>query len=409
MSIRHGNTLLALSVVVVGLAARALVDKMLAQGAGPERVAHWAQLQSVFELVAGVALAGIGQGLTVLAARQAGPGDRLIRDGLLWGLCASAGMALLLAFAMPRLNQWLGRDMVPGVGLGIGAALAGCLSVAPGMFAAYWQGRRWRGRMLLLALLTWLPLVMGAAGLCGTANLHRLLQVQIATQASLAIGLCLTHRHALRFDGAWVRSRLRRYLPAGLSIGLLSPASLLWSRAELAQGLSWAEVAQLQAWWRASEWITGFAASVMFLVYLPRLAVVARGRAFEVEMARIWRAVWVPSTMVLVLLWAGQRDVLTLLYDERFLMPRAASALFLLGDALRIAAWVPLLALFATERVRPVALGEWLSLPLFAASLSLVRVDSLTLAATCYASTYAVYLAFNLYCVRAARPLAPRP
>lgn len=393
------GTLFGFALVLLGLTARALLDKILAHRAGPAQVAHWAQLQSVVELVAGVTLAGIGQGLTVYAARYPDGHDGLLKEALAWGVGISGTMTLLFCTLLPWINPGLAREVVPGVALGMGAAWAGGLSVVPGLFIAYWQGRRWRGRMLLLTLASWLPLLLGVAGLFGPLDLQHLLGVQAATQALLAIGLCLAHRRCLVAEEAWRPSRLHRYLLAGLSIGLLSPASLLWSRAQLAQSLSWNEVAQLQALWRASEWVTGLAASVLFLVFLPRLAVVGQGAALRGELARIWRRVWLPVGLCLLLLWGMQGDFLRLLYDDRFVMPPAVSALFLLGDALRVAAWVPLLALFARERIRPVALGEWLSLPLFATLLTGVAGDSLALAGICYVLTYAIYLGFNLICV----------
>jgi len=55
------------------LAGRSIVDKILALRGGAELVALWAQLSSVIEMIAGVALAGVGAGLSVLVAQTSRP------------------------------------------------------------------------------------------------------------------------------------------------------------------------------------------------------------------------------------------------------------------------------------------------------------------------------------------------
>src|SRR5690242_12973093 len=55
-----------LAIIFVGLAGRSGVDKVLTLRGGPELVAFWAQLGSIIEVVAGVALAGVGTGISVL-------------------------------------------------------------------------------------------------------------------------------------------------------------------------------------------------------------------------------------------------------------------------------------------------------------------------------------------------------
>ena len=81
---------LTLAIIAAGLLGRSAVDKVLALRGGGEAVALWAQLSSVVDLVAGIALAGIGGGLTVLVAQAAEPERRrdLLRQALAIGLAA---------------------------------------------------------------------------------------------------------------------------------------------------------------------------------------------------------------------------------------------------------------------------------------------------------------------------------
>ena len=79
---------------------------------------------------------------------------------------------------------------------------------------------------------------------------------------------------------------------------------------------------------------------------------------------------------------------------------RAAVALFFAGTFARIASWLPLYALYAMRRTRPIVLGEFLSMPLFAALLA-VYPGALTLeaAGVLWIAAYVAYGLFNLWAV----------
>lgn len=397
---RMREILLGSGVVVVGLCARALVDKMLALHASRDLVAHWAQLQSVFELVAGVALSGIGHGITVYASRHNQDPVSLLRSGLFWGLSLSGLVAIALLSGMTTLNEVVHRELLQGTELTSWAIAAGWLSVLSGLFYAYWLGRKWRGRMLLLMTAIWTPMALASLGLFGAPSLLLLVRVQLATHALLACGLVLS----FNWRGAAKRkpggAKLYTYLPAGLSIGILSPASQAWSRAEIASRLSWGDVSQLQALWRTSEWITLLSANILMLIFLPRFSVSASTTGLRSELFRAWLIIALPAGVALAGIWVFQPVLLQQLYDTRFIMPAGASALFLLGDTLRVASWVLLMALFATEKVTAIAIGEWLSLPLFALLITLFPLTSLEAVGYYYLLTYAIYLSFNIFCLR---------
>ncbi len=143
----------ALGVVLIGLVGRALIDKLLALRGGAELVAHWAQLNSMIDLVAGVTLAGIGVGLT---GRVAGvsPSDqrRLLGEGLRLGLAVSGASLLVCAILVAAgvldiLPPSLAMLALPALGVG-------CLTVAPGLYSGWLLGRSQPGHAMLLAAVT---------------------------------------------------------------------------------------------------------------------------------------------------------------------------------------------------------------------------------------------------------------
>lgn len=91
----------AFAIILLGLAARAGIDKLLALSGGAAQVALWAQVQSVVEMVVGVVAVGLGQGLTVLVAQQ--PAGAVQRDIFRGALALGAGLAGLVGVALLSL------------------------------------------------------------------------------------------------------------------------------------------------------------------------------------------------------------------------------------------------------------------------------------------------------------------
>lgn len=396
------RVLTALAVIFAGLLGRAAIDKILALRAGPESVALWAQLQSVVDLVLGVTIAGVGHGLTVLVAQSPAEGvqRRLMRAALVSGLAVSAAAALVLALGSGSISAWVtGGAVAPG--LVAFAAAAGCAAVVPGLLASYWLGRGRQDRIFWLNAATMLAMAGAAYFAFPGAIAQCVLSVQAVAALVAGAALYAWLRRPGDVTGTGVEvKRLQRYMLAGLSIGILSPVAMLAVRSTLSGALSWGDAGIVQALWRSSEWITAIASGMLWLVALPRFSATHRTARFFPELARVAAVTLVIAAALLLLLWFNQAVVLETLYDARFVIPDRAAALFLLGDWLRIGSWVFLYALFAMQRTVPIAVGELLSIPLYAALLIAYR-EGLTLerAGLLYCVSYAAYFAFNAVAV----------
>jgi PST family polysaccharide transporter len=368
---------------------------------GSELVAYWAQLGSIVEIVAGVALAGVGTGISVLVA-QAGRPERqreLLHQSLRLGLAVSAPMMLVLvAVSLVFPGSFAGSGLSqPLVAL---AAVVGCVAVVPGMLNGYWLGQQRRGLMLALAAGT------AAAGLAAAliAPQSQLLAVLALAQGAPALAAAWV----LRGTRAWAPQpadygALKRYVLPGLAIGLLTPLSAVAVRDIVSVRMSWHDVGLIQALWRVSDWVASVAAGVMAVYFLPRLSAAHGTPRFAAELKRAALVTVLPSALALAVLAISQRPVLAALYDESFAMSDAAVALFFAGTLVRIASWLPLYALYAMRRTRAIAAGELLSMPLFAALLAAHPGRlSLEWAGALWLAAYAGYALFNLWAVRRA-------
>ncbi|HWD22987.1 MAG TPA: hypothetical protein VG591_07650 [Burkholderiales bacterium] len=354
-------------------------------------VALWAQLYSVIELVAGVAMTGIGAGLSVLVAQAPAARRReLFDEALRLGLGVAFPVAAALAGA-----AWIHPLGISAAAIALGCAV-GWLTIAAGLLNSYWLGEEHRGRMLALAAGS--SAISLAAAAATPASL--LLETLAAAHAAPVL-LVLFARPSLFRARSPEYHVLRRYVLPGVAIGILSPASLLASRGFVADALSWHDAGVLQALWRLSDWICAFAWGVLSVFYLPRLAAAHSKNAVGTVAREAFAVVVLPAAALFFCMYVFHRPLLAALYDPSFVPSGTAVALVLAGSLARIASWVPLAALYAMLRTRSIALGELLSLPLFAALLAAAGGRlTLELAGALWLAAFLVYGAFNLWAMR---------
>jgi len=393
----------SLLIVLIDLAARAGLDKVLAVTGEPAAIAQWAQLQSILDLVSGVAITGVLQGLTVLTAQIQDPREegKLLQSALALGLAISIGLSLVvvsITLLVPVKFGWGGleQDMV------LIAMAAGCAIVIPSTINAFWLGKHQQQKMLGLALVLGTVWILVSAAAVSGFGLRGMVQTQ--SVALLIVGVMLWRYMSRKAQCVTVLGNrgtqmadLLKFVPAGLAIGILSPASMLVIRGLLSSTLTWNDAGIVQALWRSTDWITATSAGVLSLVFLPRFSSLRGTARFKTEVFRAALIVLLPAGILMYLLYAGQRTVLAALYDSRFVVSDMTVALFIFGSWLRIASWVFLFGLFATHRTWMIVAGEVLSLPLFAFLLWLFGSGmSLERAALLFVLSYLVYFAFNV-------------
>jgi len=384
---------LSLAFVVTGLAGRALIDKLLMAQGGAVAVGQWAQLSSLSDLVAGVSLSGVGTALTVLAAGSM-QRDRLawLKSSLVLGMFLSLAMALV---AMPMVMA-MGISLMPGEHwLAVTALAAGWLGTAPGLLAAYFLGAGQQGRATVLAGLGFvLPIGMLSVPLFSSPIVN-LLAGQLAFGAAVGVIIAFAVRLQPKISREDLKALLH-FVPASLTIGIMSPAAAAWARMEIANDLSWQAVGQLQAIWRTSDWVTVIAAGLLQAHFLPRLGSKMDPAAFLAELRLAAKWTFVPAAAALGLLWLALPQVLALLYQADLGVERQDTVLFFLGDLVRIASWVALFGLFAKRSSLAIAMGEFLSLPLFALLVSLTRPEYLREVGLLWLLAYCAYALFNV-------------
>ena len=348
-------------------------------------------------MIAGVALAGVGAGLSVLVAQTARAERQqlFLRRALLLGLSVSLPVAITAGVVGVVFPEALGGTSLSAHAFLL-AATAGWVGVIHGLVNSFWLGQQRRDLMLALSAGS------AAISLAAAAFAPRTLMVEliVLSQAVPALVFVLVPHRGDAPARADDRA-LARYVLPGIVVGILSPASMLVARAVVGETLSWHDSGVLQAVWRISDWVCGFAAGVLTVLYLPRFAAAYPGPGLRPVVREAAIMVLLPSAGLFVLLFAVHRPLLAALYDPTFEASALTVALLFGGSLVRIASWIALFALYAARRTRAIAIGEFLSLPLFAA-LALAAGDRLTLETIggFWLISFVAYTGFNSWMLR---------
>lgn len=350
-------------------------------------------------MIAGVALAGVGAGLSVLVAQTARPERQqlFLRRSLFIGLAVTLPIAIAAGALGVGFPDLLGGDALSAHSVAL-AATAGWIAVIHGLVNSYWLGQQRRDLMLGLAAVS-AAISLGAAAFAPRALVVELI---VLSQAVPALVLLLVP-HGAEAPARAEDHALQRYVLPGIVVGILSPASLLVVRGAVGESLSWHDSGVLQALWRISDWVCGLAAGVLAVLYLPRFAAAHPSPGLGPVVREAAAVVLLPSAVLFALLFAFHAPLLAAFYEPSFQATPTAVALLFAGSLVRIASWIALFALYAALRTRAIALGELFSLPLFAA-LVLAAGDALTLelVGAFWLVAFLAYTAFNCWALRRA-------
>ncbi len=398
--------------VIWGPMYRALFDKGWMLLGGLPLVGQWAQLQNLAELVSAPAFAGVGLGLTVLTAqRPHHEHPALFFSAALLGWISTTPLLVAVLIWPNSIGDWLGLAPSLHTWL-VWIALSGWAGILFGQLSSYWLGQQRHARVLTLSVATGLPALVALliASQQTTPNDPQQ-SLQYVVWTGLLVGCAgllglLAALHAWMNKTPNARAQLRTafktvavYLPAGFSIGLLTPLSAMAIRSSLAHQIDWQAAGTATALWRASDWILSSASAFLYYHYLPKLSVWAQGGQLQKELPKVMRRMVLPCGALLLTLWLLQTSVLPLLYDQRLQASPVVTATLWGGDLLRIVAAVLLYALFALHASKTIAWGEWLSQPLLALLLAMGAAQSLLFTGLAHMGTYALYAVVNALAV----------
>ena len=401
------RALIIVCLILWGPLYRALIDKLWMYNANLVAVGQWAQLQTISDFVATPAFVGVGVGLTVLVAQiDESEYPQIFLSAYFLGLATTLPTMILISIFSSTIEQYLqlGAHLRPQLQL---ASLIGWLGVAGGLLGSYWLGKSQQNKLFLFSVLTSIPILSILAssywkGFEATSKSLMYALLIISTGVNLYIGIYFyrwknkTKNYFLKLKNSM--SLLVKYLPAGFSIGLLTPLSMLISRSLIANNLDWESAGATVALLRASDWILNIAQSTLYFHFLPKISKEINQTNPIRSLFRISIYILAPSLMALILLYIMREPILHLLYDSRLNIDSSISLIFWSGDFLRIVSAIFLMGLYSLHCSKTIAWGEFLSQPLYALLLFLGAASSLISVGLAHLGTYFIYALFCFTC-----------
>ncbi|MFO3704187.1 O-antigen translocase [Xanthomonas codiaei] len=393
------------------LLAALVVVKLVAIYAGPQGVGRLGQFLNLMSVLAVLAGGGISAGIVKYVAEyrdDAQAQARLLGAALWYAFCASCLLALLAVVFSGALAERLLGDasyqplicVLAVAQLGI-AVLNYLLAVINGFMdvrrLAFVQVS---GAVLSVALVAWLSSRAQLQGALLGLVLGQVLWLLAGVPALWRSPYFRREMLRMRFDAAMTR-RLAAFSMMTLTSTLVPQLVILLVRDHLVARFGWQQVGYWQAVSRVSDAYLLFFTTAINVYYLPKLACLHERAALARELRAAYRYV-MPAVIVMALGVYVCRDWVTwLLFDPRFAAARSLYGPQLVGDVIKVAAFVLSYLMLAKAMTRLFVVSECV----FAASyLGLVYVFTarygLIGAMYAFVANYVLYLLFNIVVAR---------
>lgn len=357
------TSLLNAAAVSIRILSMLALNKVLAVAVGPSGYALIGQLQNAITALTAVASAGVGTGVTKYTAEH---GDDPAAQRRIWVTACVTGLAgaLILGLAVIVLHQQLAQFILKDGSYGtvfvwVGACLG--LFVLNTLLLAILNGRK-EIRLFVAANILNSLVALAVTGLLAyTAGLKGAL-IALAINQSVCcfftIWLCRKTTW-FQLDQLFGRPsgtdfrRLSHYTAMAFVTSAVGPLALIAVRNVLLHRFGAEAAGYWEALTRISNLYLMFITTPLSVYYLPRLAELKDTEGLRKEIVQGYRLL-LPITIAGALSVYLLRDwIVTVLFSEAF---RPMSNLFtwqLVGDVLRIMAW--LLSFFLLSRTMTVA------------------------------------------------------
>ena len=345
-----GTSALNSVAVAVKAASSLLLNKVLAIHVGPSGYAVIGQFQNFLTSINSLATAGLGSGVTQLTAKY---GHDRARQADVW---RTAGSISGLGSALVGLALIVFRESLAGALLG-DAALAGIFLFLGAGFASF------TGNAFLVAILNgrkdfrrhfWLSIASSllTASLCGAFawrwGLYGALVSIPAAQAMafLAAVVMLRGEPWFRLRNLVGRVRpealrsLSGFAAMALTSAVLVPLGQVSIRGHVVRSFGWEAAGHWEAMMRVSALYLMLVTTPLSVYFLPRVAELKEHDEVRAEVVRVLRFAVPVAAAAATAVFLTRDLAIDLLFTTEFAGMRPLFGWQLLGDVMKVAAWV---------------------------------------------------------------------
>ncbi|MDD4927940.1 MAG: O-antigen translocase [Gallionella sp.] len=336
--------------VAVKVASALVLNKVLAVYVGPAGYAIVGQFQNVVSIVVSLAGGVVAQGVTKSTAQHFDNEEKqhaIWKTAIRFSLISSLIAGIALIFVGNTLAQWLlHRPDMSTVFVWLALALPAM--AASNLLLAIVNGKKEVGIYVSANIIGSL-LVMLLTGLL--TFLFGLYGALVAFAINPAIILCSTALMVSRRD--WFRAKflwgdinrtalreLAGFGLMGLASALTVPIAFMLIRDNITTQLGITAAGYWQASWKISETYLMLVTSTLSVYFLPRLAEIRNGFELKTELVKVYKFVLPLIVIGAAVIFLLRDFIITTLFTEDFLPIRQLFPWQLVGDVIKIAAWI---------------------------------------------------------------------
>lgn len=345
-----------------------IVMKLVAVMAGPDGVAQLGQFMSLTALLVVFAGGGVGPGVVKYLAEYRGDDAKvtlLLRAAFSFTLMASLGMCVLVLLFSQPISAWLlGDEQLRWLILVL--AVAQIFVAMHNLIIATVNGMMDVKRLAAIHVGGAVVGVVLPSLLGYFFRLHGVLLAFVLAQAGLLLISFVAYRRSSYFNWAnigWCVERknfnlLARFSLMTLTSALMAPVIQIVVRNYLAGEFSWSEVGYWQAVAKVSEAYLLFITMAISVYYLPRLSALSERGAFIGEIRKGFLVLIPLVALSAFIIYLCRGWVTTLLFSEAFHEGLYLYAPQLLGDVVKIAAFLLSYVMLAKAMTRMFLFSE---------------------------------------------------
>ncbi|MGL5102058.1 MAG: O-antigen translocase [Plesiomonas sp.] len=389
-----------------------VIAKVVAIYTGPSGMAMLGQVQSMVSSLNGIINAPVGSGVVRFTAEYKEQGFNACapwwRASLQWVLILSAiAIPTGLLLAKP-IASWLFQDTnLAWVVIATVCVLP--LSAIGTLCNSVINGQQLYRRYVSLGMLS--AVISGSVMLAMIimANIKGALLAASIQSALIGVVMLVANLRQPWFKLCYwwgtVDSKARKdissYMLMAITSALTVPISLIMVRTILIDHVGWEAAGQWQAVWKISEVYLGVITMALGTYYLPRLSSLVGVDAIISEIHKTAKVI-VPIVVVVALGIYLLRDIaINLLFTDEFRSARELFAIQLVGDVLKVTAWLYAYPMLSRGATKWFILSEiTFSFMLVILSYIFVKKYGLSGANLAYAINYCFYFIFVICAIK---------
>jgi len=399
------------SVAVARMAIGLGITKIIAVYVGPTGMALFGQFQSFLSAVGAIASGGTGNGVVKYLAQYHEDRDQRMRifcTALVIGLSLSGLLTALLVLGAdliaPALFGQQGYELailVVAAGLVVTSINATLTATLNGLKlnARFFSVQIILGLLSLILVVALVPIhgVLGGMIALVVAQVLCLIVIFLLIPPSLRFAVSDILRSANRASAV----RLIRFSAMALTTAIVVPVSHIAIRDSLALNVSIQAAGYWHGMWRISEAYLLFITSALSVYYLPRLSEIDDKTHLLHEIIQAAKYVIPAAIFSSVIIFLSRDLIIQVLFTTDFSEMRDLFVYQLMGDVLKVSAWLLAFLMLAKARTVIYIMSEITFSVLFVA-LTIVLVNSYGLIGStmAHAANYAIYLMVMLLYAR---------